>query len=234
MKTKDEIQSLDYEARKELYNQYIKADESKKRQLEQSIMWLIECNNYYEWYDLIDRGVLVKDIATHFRNLVNEGILTDKSGYYDEIRNALLEHKEVYGILCGIDCEYTRLKIASEGYFLRLYAEDSSWKVRYEVVKQGRHLKELANDPNITVRTEAQRNSEYKYHKVVARDFGTYDGKLTIRFNSVNDYVIEAGCYFTDSIIKWAIKAETRIGKEEATKYSNLILQELVTLQRIS
>lgn len=234
MQTKDEIQLLDYEARKELYNQYIKADESKKRQLKQTILWLIECNNYHEWVDLIDKGVLVKEIATHFKNLVNDGIFTSKSGYYREIIDTLLTHKEVYGALRDIDCDYTRIKIASEGYFLPFYAKSTNWLVRYQVAKQGVALEELVNDPDTAVRTEAQRNSEYKYHIVVARNFGTYNGKLFIRFNSVDDYVIESGCYSTDSVIKWAIKAETRVGKEEATKYSNLILQELVTLQKIS
>jgi len=234
MKTKDEIQSLAYEARQELYNQYIKADESKKRQLKQSVMWLIECNNYHEWVDLIDKGVLVKDIATHFKNLVNDKVLTYKTEYYKEIEEALLNSKEVYGALRDIDCDYIRIKLATEGYFLQFYAKDLSWLVRYEVAKQGECLEELVNDTDPAVSTEAQRNVKYKYHTVVAREFGTYKGKLTIRFNSVDDYVIESGCYSTDSVIKWNIKAETRIGKEEATKYSNLILQELVTLQRIS
>lgn len=183
MRPKDEIQSLDYEARKKLYNQYIKADESKKLQLKQTILWLIECNNYGEWCGLINKGILVKEIATHFKNLVNDGIFTSKSGYYREIIDTLLTHKEVYGALRDIDCDYTRIKIASEGYFLQFYAKDLSWLVRYEVAKQGVALEELVNDPDTAVSTEAQRNSEYKYHKVVARDFGTYDGKLFIRFN---------------------------------------------------
>lgn len=234
MKTKDEIQLLDYEARQQLYNQYIKAEESKKRQLKQSIMWLIECNNYHEWVELIDKGVLVKDIATYFKHLVNDKVLTYKTKYYKEIEDTLLNHKEVYGILRDIDCDYIRIKLATWGYFLPFYAKDHSWLVRYQVAKQGECLEELVNDTDPAVSTEAQRNAKYKYHRVVAQEFGTYNGKLTIRFNSVEDYIIEAGCYSTDSIIKWCIKAETRVGKEEATKYSNLILQELVILQRIS
>lgn len=78
------------------------------------------------------------------------------------------------------------------------------------------------------------RRKGYKYQKAVARNFGTYKGILVVQFNSVDDYVIKSGCYSTDNIVKWCIKAETRIGEEEAKKYSNLILQELVTLQRIS
>lgn len=234
MKTKDEIQSLDCAGRQELYNQYIKADEIKKQQLKQSVMWLIECNNYHEWVDLINKGILVKHIATQFKHLVNDRVFIYKLKHYEEVRNALLNHKEVYGILRDIDCDYTRIKIASNGYFLQFYAKDSSWIVRYQVAKQGKFLEELVNDPDPAVKTEAQRNAEYEHHIVVARGFGTYKGNLTIRFNSAEDYIIDSGCYFTDSVIKWNIKAETRVGKEEATKYSNLILQELVTLQRIS
>lgn len=75
------------------------------------------------------------------------------------------------------------------------------------------------------------RRKKYKYQKAVARNFGTYKGILIIQFNSVDDYVIKSGCYSTDNIVKWWIKAETRIGKEEATKHTILILQELMVLQ---
>lgn len=143
------------------------------------------------------------------------------------VRNEVAKQGYSLAILVNDESWVVRREVARQGYRLDLLINDQDTDVRAEVAKQGYGLDKLIDDSSWCVRNITNKLIKFKNHKVIAHNFGTYDGNLYLYYNNENDYIIISGCYETNNINDWKFKCESQLDVETSEKYSEIIINEL-------
>lgn len=111
------------------------------------------------------------------------------------------------------------------GFSIDTLINDKSWRVRLAVAEQGYGLDKLINDKKSNVRNTAKYLIGSRT-EILNRNFGTYNGLLSVRIWE-DKYLIESGCYQSDSIDNWSQECNKQLGKIISDSYTAKI-KELI------